>query len=83
MPLRLGALHDALLHPGDADLAQKAAEEVAAYQQDIHGIRVDLSDIRGHLRLHDWMLGFLIALQIGFGLGNLWLTLTLLSRVPR
>lgn len=33
MTIRLGALHDALLSPGDADLARKAAEEVATYEQ--------------------------------------------------
>lgn len=50
MALRLGALHDALLHPGDVALAQKAAEEVAGYES-------RLASIDGQLRLLTWMTG--------------------------
>jgi hypothetical protein len=42
MALRLGALHDALLHPGDKDLAQKAAEEVAGYDSRLASIETRL-----------------------------------------
>lgn len=57
MSLRLGALHDALLSPGDADLARKAAEEVAGYEN-------QLAAIRGDLTLLKWMLGAAIALLV-------------------
>jgi hypothetical protein len=46
--LRLGALHDALLHPGDADLATRAAEEVASDEN-------RLASIDTRLTLLTWM----------------------------
>ena len=75
MPLRLGALHDALLHPGDADLATKAAEELAGYDSRLAGIDTRLSVLT-------WMVATLVVLQIALGLGNLWLLFTILSRLP-
>jgi hypothetical protein len=83
MPLRLGALHDALLDPGNAEKAQKAAEEVAIYQTDMHEIRVHLTKVDGRLDWLMWMVGALIALQIALGVGNLFLTLNVLSRLPQ
>jgi len=71
MSLRLGALHDALLNPGDADMARKAAEEVAAYDS-------RLASIDGRLTLLTWMVTFLTALAVA----NLWLTFNVLSRLP-
>jgi hypothetical protein len=35
MALQLGALRDALMHPGDAEKASAAAEEVAGYDRDL------------------------------------------------
>jgi len=72
MSLRLGALHDALLHPGDADLARKAAEEVASYQERMASLETKLAVLT-------WMVGTIIALA----LGNLWLSIAILQRVPR
>jgi hypothetical protein len=72
MSLRLGALHDALLDPGNAEKAQRAAEEVAAYESRLGSIDTRLSVLQ-------WMVGFLLAL----GLGQLWFTLTILGRLPR
>lgn len=72
MSLRLGALHDALLDPGNVEKAQRAAEEVAAYDS-------RLASIDGRLVLLQWMVGFLLAL----GLGQLWLTIDILGRLPR
>lgn len=72
MTLRLGALHDALLDPGNAEKAVLAAEEVAAYEN-------RLAAIESRLTLLTWMVGFLIALVIG----NLWLTVSILGRLPR
>jgi hypothetical protein len=44
MALRLGALHDALLSAGaEADKAQKAAEEVAAYESRLASIDTRLA----------------------------------------
>jgi hypothetical protein len=57
MTLRLGALHDALLDPGNAEKAQKAAEEVAGYEN-------RLSAIESRLTLLTWMVGVMLSLQI-------------------
>ena len=57
MSLRLGALHDALLHPGDPDLATKAAEEVAGYERTITTLQRDV-------HLLKWMVGTNIALTL-------------------
>ncbi len=62
MSLRLGALHDALLDPGNADLARKAAEEVANYENRLARVAADLLVIK-------WMIGTHMALTlIGLGL---------------
>ncbi len=71
MALRLGALHDALLHPGDPGLAQKAAEEVAGYES-------RLASIDTRLTVLTWMTATAIILLIG----NLWLSFNILSRLP-
>ena len=72
MSLRMGALYDALRTAqgvSDED-AKKAAEEIANYD-------TALADLRGDLKLVQWMLGFLIALMVG----NLWLTVSILGRL--
>lgn len=63
MTLRLGALHDALLDPGNAEKAQRAAEEVAGYEN-------QLAAIESRLTLLTWMVGTNIALTV-FVLGRL------------
>jgi hypothetical protein len=70
MPLRLGALHDALLDPGNAEKAQKAAEELAGYDN-------QLASIRSDLRILTWMVGAIGLL----GLGTLWLSYSILARL--
>jgi hypothetical protein len=57
MSLRLGALHDALLDPGNAEKAQKAAEEVAGYEN-------RLALIESRLTLLTWMVGTNIVLTV-------------------
>ena len=71
MSLRLGALHDALLDPGNAEKAQRAAEEVAGYDK-------ALADLRGDMLLVKWMLGVLIALVIGVS----WQGFSIMGRLP-
>lgn len=75
MPLRMGALQDALLDPGNAEKALRAAEEVAAYDNRMAKIEADLSLLK-------WMVSALVGLQIAFGLGNLWLSMNVLARLP-
>ncbi len=64
MALRLGALHDALLHPGDPELARQAAEEVAGYER-------QMADIRGDLTVLKWIAGANTALIL-LVLGRVW-----------
>jgi hypothetical protein len=64
LSLRLGALHDALLHPGDVEMARKAAEEVADYHERIGRIERDLTVLK-------WMVGTNVALTL-MVLGRIW-----------
>jgi len=71
MSLRLGALHDALLDPGNAEKAVRAAEEVAGYDK-------ALMDIRGDLRVIHWMLGVMLIMIVGL----FWQGFTIMGRLP-
>ena len=64
MSLRLGALHDALLDPGNAEKAQRAAEEVANYDSRFAKIEADLLLLK-------WMVGAVLGL-IFLILGKVW-----------
>lgn len=57
MTLRLGALHDALLDPGNAEKAKRAAEELAGYER-------QFADVRADLLLLKWMVGTVLALVL-------------------
>ena len=73
MAMMLGALYKALLEgqvPEDA--ARRAAEEVAGYDSRLAKIEADLALLK-------WMVGFLTAIAVG----NLWLTVSILQRLPR
>jgi hypothetical protein len=68
MSLRLGALHDALLDPGNAEKALRAAEELAGYEN-------RLASIDTRLTVLTWMVGTTVTLQImtlGGLIGLLW-----------
>jgi hypothetical protein len=58
MSLRLGALHDALLDPGNAEKATKAAEELANYDN-------RLASIETRLTLLTWMVGTNVVMTAG------------------
>ena len=70
MALMLGQLYDAL-RAGNVpdDKARAAAEEVANYEGELSKLRLDISErlnrVEGELRLHRWMIGFLIAMVLG------------------
>ena len=58
-------LYDALLDAGAShEKARQAARAVATYDERIFELKSDMTDIRGILRLHSWMLGTTIALLI-------------------
>jgi hypothetical protein len=61
MALQLGATRDALINAGaDVDLANKASEEIAGYENRI-------SAIERRLTLLQWMMGIQIAVSLGIG----------------
>ena len=70
MALQLGALREALLHPGDPDLATKAAEELAGYESRLGGMETKLA-----------VLVALVSATTAISLGNLWLAFTILGRL--
>jgi hypothetical protein len=73
VPLMLGHLYAALRSANVSDEhARAAAEEVASFESRIGRIERDLLVIK-------WMLGTLTALN----LGNLWLSFSILGRLPR
>lgn len=68
MALMLGQLYDAL-RAGNVPDARAAAEEVANYEGELSKLRLEMSErlnrMEGELRLHRWMIGFLIAVVLG------------------
>jgi hypothetical protein len=77
MALMLGALYDALRSANvPDDIARKAAEEVASYENLIADVRRDVTILK-------WMVGVVVALVITLGVGNLWLSFNILGQLPR
>ena len=75
MALQLGALREALIEAGaSTEKANKAAEELAAYD-------AELASVRSDLRLLTWMVGGLYGVLAVFGAPALWLLLRIASKV--
>lgn len=70
MALQLGALYQALLKPGDPELAAKAAEEGAGYETRLSSLDTKLA-----------VLTALVTLLIALAVGNLWLSFSILNRL--
>ena len=68
MAMQLGALRDALMSRSHEAKANKAAEEVAAYESQFAAIKVDLSAISGELPLLKWMLSSVLGAILAVGL---------------
>ncbi len=56
------------MSPGDEAKANRAAEEVTAYESQSTAIKVDLSAIRGELTLLKWMLASLLGVNLAVAL---------------
>jgi antibiotic biosynthesis monooxygenase (ABM) superfamily enzyme len=66
MALQLGALRDALIEAGaSADKADKAAEELAGYEDRFTGVEQKLTALEGKVNLLTWMVGFNLILSLG------------------
>ena len=65
MALQLGALRDALAEAGaSVELARKASEEVAAYENRLSGVETGLAVLDGKVDRLAWMAGVNIALTL-------------------
>jgi hypothetical protein len=73
----LGQLYAALRTANVPDEHARAASEEVA------GIETRICRIESNLHVIKWVIGTLIALQLGLGLGNLWLSFNILGRLPR
>lgn len=66
MALQLGALRDALIDAGaKPEKADKAAEELAGYENRLNGIDLKLIELGSSVRLVQAMLGINVALTAG------------------
>lgn len=78
MALQLGALREALLDAGASpDKADKAAEEVASYENRLAGIETKLVRLDGRVNLLTWM----VSTNVAVTLGVLWLLLRVAGKV--
>jgi hypothetical protein len=72
MALQLGALRDALIEAGaSVEKAEKATEELAAYENRFAGFEGPLVALQGDVGLLKWMAGFVIAVVL-IEFGMLW-----------
>jgi uncharacterized protein with GYD domain len=82
MALQLGALRDALIEAGaTVEKADKAAEEVASYENRLAGIETKLVSLDGRVNLLTWMVGGVYAVVVVFGAPALWLLLRVAAKV--
>ena len=66
MAMMAGSLYDALVSAGTPpEKARAAAEEIAIVNKEQVDLRGEFKDIRGELNVVKWMLGTMIALQLG------------------
>jgi uncharacterized protein with GYD domain len=82
MALQLGALREALIEAGASpEKADKAAEEVASYENRLASIETKLTSLDGKVNLLAWMVGGVYAVLIVLGAPTLWLLLRVASKV--
>lgn len=65
MALQLGALRAALIEAGaSAEKAEKAAEELAGYENRFDGLERRLTELDGKANLLTWMVGFNLVMTV-------------------
>ncbi len=84
MTTMIAEVYDALIEAGASqDKARKAAEAIAGYENRFTDIEKRLERMEGKITMLTWMVGLAITLSLTLGVGNLFLTLQVLSRLPR
>jgi hypothetical protein len=79
MTTMIAEVYDALIEAGASqEKARKAAEAIAGYEARFVGIELRLERVEGKITLLSWMVGVAITL----GVGNLFLSFQILSRLP-
>jgi len=80
----IAEVYDALIEAGASqEKARKAAEAIAGYESRFTEIEKRLERMEGKITLLTWMVGLAITLSLTLGIGNLFLILQVLSRLPR
>jgi hypothetical protein len=83
MTTMIAEVYDALIEAGASqDKARKAAEAIAGYESRFTEIEKRLDRMEAKITLLSWMVGVSISLTLALGIGNLFLTLQVLSRLP-
>ena len=83
MTTMIAEVYDALIEAGASqEKARKAAEAIAGYETRFAEIERRLERVEGKITLLTWMVGFSIPLSLALGIGNLFLTFQVLSRLP-
>jgi hypothetical protein len=83
MTTMIAEVYDALIEAGASqEKARKAAEAIAGYENRFTEIEKRLERIEGKIALLSWMVGVSITLTLALGVGNLFLTFQVISRLP-
>jgi len=83
MTTMIAEVYDALVEAGASeDKARKAAEAIAGYETRFAGIEMRLERMDGRITMLSWMVGAAISLTLALGVGNLFLSFQILSRLP-
>jgi ABC-type Fe3+-hydroxamate transport system substrate-binding protein len=83
MTTMIAEVYEALIEAGASqEKARKAAEAIAGYESRFAEIDRRLERLEGKITLLTWLVGFSITLTLGLGIGNLFLTFPVLSRLP-
>ena len=83
MTTMIAEVYDALIEAGASEeKARKAAEAIAGYEARFTGIELRLERMDGKITTLSWMVGVAMSLTLALGIGNLFLSLQILTRLP-
>ena len=82
MTTMIAEVYDALIEAGASqEKARKAAEAIAGWSR-FTEIEKRLERMEGKITLLSWMVGVSISLTLALGVGNLFLSFQIMSRLP-